>query len=88
MFNLILSPIWFILRAAHFKRPTCYQNKLHTNGIGYGLFQGIHGRGERELNIKAAKIRMDNLIEYLNILTMFHYPLSARFRIADFGLRI
>jgi hypothetical protein len=46
------------------------------------------GRGEREQNIKAAKARMDNPIEYLNILTMFHCPLFEEFRIADFGLRI
>ena len=46
------------------------------------------GRGESEQNIKAAKARMDNPIEYLNILTMFHCPLSEEFRISDFGLRI
>jgi len=45
------------------------------------------GRGERGLNIKAAKIRTDNLIEYLNILTMFHCPLSEGFWIAEFGFK-
>ena len=44
MFYLIPSPIWLILRAAHFKRPARYKNKLHTNGIGYGLFLRIHGK--------------------------------------------